>query len=148
MSASRSFPQSGRLPCGARSIRHSGPAPASCACTARCPDKVVLPDPPFCDAIAKTRMLFPSPTKVSHRGSGTTASKIWLTLLRLSLRITRARLRFAGVGLHVIHKYLVAFALLGSSASAVSAQTVRAGIEAWQQSDYSQTVAIWRPLAE
>jgi cell division septation protein DedD len=50
--------------------------------------------------------------------------------------------------LHVIHKYLVAFALLGSAASAVSAQTVRAGIEAWQQSDYARAVAIWRPLAE
>ena len=52
------------------------------------------------------------------------------------------------MGLHVIHKYLVAFALLGSAASAVSAQNVRAGIEAWQQSDYTRAVAIWRPLAE
>jgi hypothetical protein len=43
------------------SIRQTGPAPDNWACTARCPDKVVLPDPPFCDAIAKTRMLFPSP---------------------------------------------------------------------------------------
>jgi cell division septation protein DedD len=50
--------------------------------------------------------------------------------------------------LHVIHKYLVAFALLGSAASAVSAQNVRAGIEAWQHSDYARAVAIWRPLAE
>lgn len=33
-------------------------------------------------------------------------------------------------------------------AAAVSAQTVRAGIEAWQRSDYAAAVAIWRPLAE
>jgi hypothetical protein len=26
---------------------------------------VVLPDPPFCDAIARTRMLFPSPNELS-----------------------------------------------------------------------------------
>ena len=30
----------------------------------------------------------------------------------------------------------------------VAAQTVRAGIEAWQHADYSAAVAIWRPLAE
>ena len=48
----------------------------------------------------------------------------------------------------MIHKYLVAAALIGASASAVSAQSVRAGIEAWQHADYSRAVAIWRPLAE
>ena len=32
---------------GSISISTTGPAPASWACTARCPDKVVLPDPPF-----------------------------------------------------------------------------------------------------
>ena len=53
------------------------------------------------------------------------------------------------MGLHVIHKYLVALALLGLAASPLSAQNVRAGIEAWQRADYSRgAVAIWRPLAE
>jgi uncharacterized protein len=50
--------------------------------------------------------------------------------------------------LRVIHKYLVALALLGVAASPLSAQNVRAGIEAWQRADYSAAVAIWRPLAE
>ena len=54
----------------------------------------------------------------------------------------------AGVGLRVIHKYLVAAALVGAIGSSVSAQSVRAGIEAWQHADYSRAVAIWRPLAE
>src|SRR5262252_3119408 len=48
----------------------------------------------------------------------------------------------------MILKYLVAGAFLGLTASSVSAQTVRAGIEAWQRADYSAAVAIWRPLAE
>jgi hypothetical protein len=48
----------------------------------------------------------------------------------------------------VIHKYLVALSLIGGIASPLSAQTVRDGIEAWQQADYSGAVAIWRPLAE
>ena len=48
----------------------------------------------------------------------------------------------------MIHRYLVAAALIGASASAVSAQSVRAGIEAWQHADYARAVAIWRPLAE
>jgi hypothetical protein len=39
-------------------------------------------------------------------------------------------------------------ALLGATASPLSAQSVRAGIDAWQQADYSGAVAIWRPLAE
>jgi TPR repeat protein len=39
---------------------------------------------------------------------------------------------------------LVAFAL----ASPLSAQSVKAGVEAWQRSDYAGAVAIWRPLAE
>lgn len=34
------------------------------------------------------------------------------------------------------------------SSTAASANTVRAGIEAWQRSDYSAAVAIWRPLAD
>jgi len=47
----------------------------------------------------------------------------------------------------VNRKYLLAAALLFWTAS-VSAQTVKAGIDAWQRSDYSGAVAIWRPLAE
>jgi cell division septation protein DedD len=37
--------------------------------------------------------------------------------------------------------------ILALSAPA-AAQTVKAGIEAWQRADYSSAVAIWRPLAE
>jgi uncharacterized protein len=48
----------------------------------------------------------------------------------------------------VIHKYLVAAAVLGLMSSPASAQNVRAGIEAWQHADYARAVAIWRPLAE
>jgi hypothetical protein len=52
------------------------------------------------------------------------------------------------VGLTVNCKYLVAAALLIASAAPVSAQSVRAGIDAWQKSDYAGAVAIWRPLAD
>jgi cell division septation protein DedD len=45
-------------------------------------------------------------------------------------------------------KHLVAAAMLIWAASPVPAQSVKAGIEAWQRSDYSGAVAIWRPLAE
>jgi TPR repeat protein len=38
--------------------------------------------------------------------------------------------------------------LLTAAAVPVCAQSVKAGIEAWQKSDYSAAVAIWRPLAE
>jgi TPR repeat protein len=48
----------------------------------------------------------------------------------------------------MIHKYLVAGALLGLISSAVSAETVHDGIVAWQHADYARAVAIWRPLAE
>ena len=48
----------------------------------------------------------------------------------------------------VNRKYLVAVALLFCAATSVSAQSVKSGIEAWQRSDYSGAVAIWRPLAE
>lgn len=34
------------------------------------------------------------------------------------------------------------------AAAPASAQSVKAGIEAWQQADYAKAVAIWRPLAE
>jgi cell division septation protein DedD len=45
-------------------------------------------------------------------------------------------------------KYLVAAALLIATAGPLSAQSVKAGIEAWQRSDYAGAVEIWRPLAE
>lgn len=46
-------------------------------------------------------------------------------------------------------KFLAAIAAMAAmSATAAGAKTVRAGIEAWQRSDYAGAVAIWRPLAE
>lgn len=48
----------------------------------------------------------------------------------------------------MIHKYLVAAALIGASVSPAAAQSVRAGIQAWQHADYAAAVSIWRPLAE
>jgi cell division septation protein DedD len=44
--------------------------------------------------------------------------------------------------------HLVGAALLIGIATPVSPQSVKAGIDAWQQADYSGAVAIWRPLAE
>jgi uncharacterized protein len=44
-------------------------------------------------------------------------------------------------------KYFVAAALLLLSAAPLQAQSVTAGIEAWQRADYTQAVAIWTPLA-
>lgn len=44
-------------------------------------------------------------------------------------------------------KHLVAAAVILSAASAGSAQSVNAGIEAWQRGNYANAVAIWRPLA-
>jgi cell division septation protein DedD len=46
------------------------------------------------------------------------------------------------------YKYLVTSLLIAALAAPVSGQSVKAGIEAWQKSDYSAAVAIWRPLAE
>src|SRR4051794_8364881 len=46
------------------------------------------------------------------------------------------------------YKYLLSFALIAVATVPVSAQSVKAGIEAWQKSDYSAAVAIWRPIAE
>ena len=46
------------------------------------------------------------------------------------------------------YKYLVIAGVLWATSSPLPAQTVKAGIEAWQKSDYSAAVAIWRPLAE
>src|SRR3546814_6368993 len=54
-SVSRSFHQSASDPCGSMSISTTGPAPASWACTARWPERVDLPDPPFCEANARKR---------------------------------------------------------------------------------------------
>jgi len=45
-------------------------------------------------------------------------------------------------------KYLVAAACIALLSAPVSAQSVKAGIEAWQRSDYAGAVTIWRPLAE
>jgi uncharacterized protein len=45
------------------------------------------------------------------------------------------------------YKYLVASIWIASLAMPVSAQSVKAGIDAWQKSDYASAVAIWRPLA-
>ena len=38
--------------------------------------------------------------------------------------------------------------LIAACTAPLSAQTVKAGIEAWQKADYAGAVAIWRPLAE
>ncbi|HYX47259.1 MAG TPA: SPOR domain-containing protein [Sphingomicrobium sp.] len=43
---------------------------------------------------------------------------------------------------------LVAAALLIATAGPLQAQSVKAGIEAWQRSDYAGAVSIWRPLAD
>ena len=45
-------------------------------------------------------------------------------------------------------KYLLAAAMLIATSAPLSAQSVKAGIEAWQRSDYAGAVAIWRPLAD
>ena len=48
----------------------------------------------------------------------------------------------------MVLRHLVAAAILGAAAWPLSAQSVRAGIDAWQRADYSAAVRIWRPLAE
>ena len=50
----RSFHHAASEPCGSVSIRATGPQLASSACTARWPDSVVLPEPPFCEQSATT----------------------------------------------------------------------------------------------
>lgn len=45
-------------------------------------------------------------------------------------------------------KHLVIAALAVALTAPLRAQSVRAGIDAWQRSDYPAAVAIWRPLAE
>lgn len=42
----------------------------------------------------------------------------------------------------------MAVALAALAAAPGRAQTVKAGVEAWQRSDYAAAVAIWKPLAE
>ena len=46
------------------------------------------------------------------------------------------------------YKYLAVSIWMASLAVPVSAQSVKAGIDAWQKADYAAAVAIWRPLAE
>lgn len=48
----------------------------------------------------------------------------------------------------MILKHLIAASLLVGAAAPLSAQSVKAGIDAWQRADYSKAVSIWRPLAE
>ena len=48
----------------------------------------------------------------------------------------------------MVRSYLVTAALILALSAPASAQSVKAGIEAWQRSDYAAAVAIWRPLAE
>src|SRR5438270_63136 len=45
-------------------------------------------------------------------------------------------------------KYLVAAMLAVALAAPLPAQSVKAGIDAWQKADYSSAIAIWRPLAQ
>jgi cell division septation protein DedD len=45
-------------------------------------------------------------------------------------------------------RHLIGTALLLAAPGPLTAQSVKSGIEAWQRSDYSGAVAIWRPLAE
>src|SRR5579884_700162 len=45
-------------------------------------------------------------------------------------------------------KHLVAAIALALVSAPISAQSVKAGITAWQKADYSAAVAIWQPLAE
>ena len=46
------------------------------------------------------------------------------------------------------YRDLAVFVCVASLAAAAPAQSVKAGIEAWQKADYSAAVAIWRPLAQ
>ena len=46
------------------------------------------------------------------------------------------------------YSYLAASFWIASLAAPLPAQSVKAGIEAWQKADYAAAVTIWRPLAE
>ena len=48
----------------------------------------------------------------------------------------------------MIARYLVAAGAVALVSAPLSAQSVKAGIEAWQRADYSAAVAVWKPLAE
>lgn len=48
----------------------------------------------------------------------------------------------------MIHRYLALAVTLAMMNSPLAAQNVRAGIEAWQNAEYTKAVDIWRPLAE
>src|SRR3954468_14347617 len=48
----------------------------------------------------------------------------------------------------MFRRFVVLAAVLGAAAAPLSGQNVKAGVEAWQRSDYAGAVAIWRPLAE
>src|SRR4051794_275704 len=52
------------------------------------------------------------------------------------------------VGKRMSPKHLIALVALAMLNSPVSAQSVKAGIDAWQKGDYANAVAIWRPMAE
>src|SRR5688500_6802603 len=45
-------------------------------------------------------------------------------------------------------RYLLLGFIIGAIALPATAQSVRAGIEAWQKGDTARAVGIWRPLAE
>jgi TPR repeat protein len=45
-------------------------------------------------------------------------------------------------------KHLVVLAFALAASAPLSAQSVKAGIDAWQRADYAAAVSIWRPLAE
>src|SRR6478672_8305793 len=44
--------------------------------------------------------------------------------------------------------FVATAAILGAATAPLSAQSVKAGIDAWQRADYAGAIAIWRPLAE
>src|SRR3954468_803249 len=48
----------------------------------------------------------------------------------------------------MFRRFVVLAAVLGAAAAPLSGQNVKAGVEAWQRSDYAGAIAIWRPLAE
>src|SRR5689334_682438 len=45
-------------------------------------------------------------------------------------------------------RVMIAVAIAALTALPATAQSVKAGISAWQKADYTGAVAIWRPLAE
>src|SRR3954466_7061222 len=48
----------------------------------------------------------------------------------------------------MFRRVFVAIALVVMATAPLHAQSVKAGIDAWQRADYSGAIAIWRPLAE